>query len=38
MMLVVSDLLHFIEFFSTNEVRWWSRIIWSVSIGFLVRG
>ena len=38
MMLVVSNLLHFIDFFSTNEVRWWSRIVQSMSIGFSVRG
>ena len=37
-MLVVSNLLHFIEFFSSNKVRWRSGIIRSVSIGLLVRG
>ena len=38
MTLVVLDLLHFIELFSTNEVRWWSGVIWSVGIGLYVWG
>ena len=36
-MLVVSDLLHFIEFFSSNKVRWGSRIVRSVGISLSVR-
>ena len=38
MMLVVSNLLHFIKFFSTNKIRWGSRVVWSVGISFDVRG
>ena len=34
---VVSDLLHFIEFFSSNKVRWGSRIVQSMGIGLPVR-
>ena len=37
-MSVVSNLLHFIESFSSNEVRWRSRIVWSMGIGLNVRG
>ena len=37
-MSVVSDLLHFVEFFSSNKVRWGSGIVQSVGIGLSVRG
>ena len=38
MMSVVPDLLHFIELFSSNEVRWWPRIIWSMGISLYIQG
>ena len=34
---MVSNLLHLVEFLSTNKVRWGSRIVWSVGIGFHIR-
>ena len=37
-MLVVLDLLHFIEFFSSDKVRWGSGVVWSMGIGLHVRG
>ena len=33
---VATYLLHFIEFFSSDEVGWWPRIIWSMGICFYV--
>ena len=35
---VVPDLLHFVELFSSDEVRRWSRIVWSVGLSFYVWG
>ena len=37
-MSVVLDLLHFVIFFSSDEVRWRSRIVWSMGISFYIRG
>ena len=33
---VVDYLLHHIFFFSSDEVRWWPRIVRSVLIGFVI--
>ena len=33
---VVNNLLHFIFFFSINQVRWWSGEVGSVCCGFLI--
>ena len=38
MTLMVLNLLHFVEFFPSNEVRWRSRIVWSMGIGLYIRG
>ena len=38
MTLMVSNLLHFVEFFSSDKVRWRSRIVWSVGISLHIRG
>ena len=38
MMSVVPYLLHFVELFSSDEVRRWSRIVWSMGIGLYVWG
>ena len=33
---VVDDMLHFVFFFSVNQVRWWSGEIGSVCCGFSI--
>ena len=37
MTLMVSNLLHLIEFLSANKVRWGSGVVWSVGISLHVR-
>ena len=37
MTLVVSNLLHFVEFFSSDKIRWGSGIVRSVGIGLHIR-
>ena len=38
MMSMVLNLLHFIEFFSTDKIRWGPRVVWSMGICFHIRG
>ena len=38
MTLVALNLLHFIEFFSSDKIRWRSGVIWSMGIGLDIRG
>ena len=35
---VAMYLLHFIKFFSSDKVGWWSGIVWSVGIGLYIWG
>ena len=34
----LDDFLNFVFFFPIDKVRWWSCEIWSVELGFMIRG